>query len=84
MAAVAALLKAYPQITSLVVWFRQGGTPWMEVKVAEMPPAWQREYEAEIARTLFAEIEERIRLHSRSGHESGRKQVRRTSVAALG
>ena len=50
-AQVAALLKAYPQITSLVVWFRQGGTPWMEVKVAEMPPAWQREYEAEIVRT---------------------------------
>jgi lysophospholipase L1-like esterase len=46
-----ALLKAYPQITTLVVWFRQGGTPWMEVKVAEMPPAWQKEYETEIART---------------------------------
>ena len=50
-AQVTTLLKAYPQITTLIVWFRQGGTPWMEIKVAEMPPAWQREYEAEIAKT---------------------------------
>jgi len=54
-AQVAALMKAYPQITTLVVWFRQGGTPWMEVKVAEMPPRWQEEWKTEIARTPEAE-----------------------------
>jgi hypothetical protein len=54
-AQVAALMKAYPQITRLVVWFRQGGTPWMEVKVTEMPPRWQAEWKAEIARTPEAE-----------------------------
>ncbi len=54
-AQVAALMKAYPQITCLVVWFRQGGTPWMEVKVAEMPPRWQEEWQLEIARTPEAE-----------------------------
>ena len=48
---VEALLKAYPQITTLVVWFRTGGTPWMEVKLAEMPVAWQKEYQAEVTRT---------------------------------
>ncbi|MBI5397196.1 MAG: hypothetical protein HZA91_18010, partial [Verrucomicrobia bacterium] len=48
---VAALLKAYPHITCLVVWFRQGGTPWMEVKVAEMPARWREEWQAEIAKT---------------------------------
>ncbi|MBI5687039.1 MAG: hypothetical protein HZC54_18365 [Verrucomicrobia bacterium] len=54
-AQVAALMKAYPQITTLVVWFRQGGTPWMEVKVAEMPLRWQAEWKAGIARTPEAE-----------------------------
>ncbi|MBM3888861.1 MAG: hypothetical protein FJ388_07005 [Verrucomicrobia bacterium] len=54
-AQVAALMKAYPQITTLVVWFRQGGTPWLEVKVAEMPARWQEEWRAEIARTPEAE-----------------------------
>jgi hypothetical protein len=54
-AQVAALLKAYPQITCLVVWFRNGGTPWMDFKLAELPPAWQAEWKAEIARTPEAE-----------------------------
>ena len=54
-AQVAALMQAYPQITRLVVWFRQGGTPWMEMKVAEMPPRWQEEWQPEIARTPEAE-----------------------------
>ena len=45
-AQVEALLKAYPQITCLVVWFRHGRTPWMEMKVSEMPPHWQEEYRA--------------------------------------
>jgi hypothetical protein len=54
-AQVAALMQAYPQITTLVVWFRQGSTPWMELKVAEMPPRWQDEWRKEIARTPKAE-----------------------------
>ena len=45
------LLAAYPQITCLVAWFRNGGTPWLDLKLAEMPAAWQEEYRAEIART---------------------------------
>lgn len=54
-AQAAALMKAYPQITTLVLWFRQGGTPWTEAKVAEMPASWQHEWRAEIARTPEAE-----------------------------
>ncbi len=46
-----ALLAAYPQITCLVLWFRRGGTPWMEFKLREMPPRWQEEYRAELAKT---------------------------------
>ena len=40
---VAALLAAYPQITNLVVWFRGGRTPWMDLQVTDMPPGWQEE-----------------------------------------
>lgn len=52
---VEALLKVYPQITRLVVWFRCGGTPWWNLKLAELPAAWQKDYAAEIARTPEAE-----------------------------
>lgn len=50
-AQVAEFLKTYPTLTTLVVWFRRGGTPWMEMKVGELPAAWQREFAAEVART---------------------------------
>ena len=50
-AQVEALLAAYPQITCLVAWFRPGGTPWMEFTPTEMPPRWQEEFQAEVART---------------------------------
>jgi hypothetical protein len=53
-AQVAALLADYPQITCLVVWFRNGGTPWMDLKAAEMPARWREEYNAAIARTPAA------------------------------
>jgi hypothetical protein len=48
-AQVAALLADYPQIATLVVWFRNGGTPWMDVKLAELPPSWQAEFNAAVA-----------------------------------
>lgn len=54
-AQVEGLLKVYPQITKLVVWFRRGGTPWMELKASDFPDAWQKEYAAEVARTPEAE-----------------------------
>jgi hypothetical protein len=50
-AQVETLLAAYPQITCLVVWFRTGGTPWMDFTPAEMPPRWQSEFQAEVVRT---------------------------------
>jgi len=49
-AQVVTLLSDYPQITSLVAWFRNGGTPWLDLKAAEMPAAWQEEYKAAITR----------------------------------
>jgi hypothetical protein len=53
-AQIESLLTAYPQITCLVAWFRNGGTPWMDLKITEMPAAWQEEYQAEIAKTPAA------------------------------
>lgn len=50
-AQVDALMGNYPQIDCLVAWFRAGGTPWTELKPEEMPAAWRREYDAEIAKT---------------------------------
>jgi hypothetical protein len=50
-AQVDSLLAVYPQIGVLVVWFRNGNTPWTQLKLDEMPAAWQKEYAAEIAKT---------------------------------
>ena len=50
-AQVAEFLETYPQIDCLVVWHRTNGTPWMAFTLDEMPPAWQEEYKAEIAKT---------------------------------
>jgi hypothetical protein len=50
-AQVEALMEAYPQIDCLVVWFRHNNTPWMALKVEEMPEPWRRQYANEIART---------------------------------
>ncbi|MEI6193633.1 MAG: hypothetical protein WCS42_04810, partial [Verrucomicrobiota bacterium] len=47
---VETLLKVYPQITRLVVWFRPN-TPWMELNATNLPAEWQKEFAAEIART---------------------------------
>jgi len=83
---VAALMSDYPQITCLVVWFRNGGTPWMDLKISEMPAAWQKEYQAAIARkpeaakfwrshNLFA-IGKIARAYDRALKELGHKRVR--------
>lgn len=88
-AQVSGLLKVYPQITQLVVWFRRGGTPWMKLKVADMPDAWQKEYAAEITKTpesekywlspgLFA-IGKIVRAFDRARQECGAKN---TKIAA--
>ena len=54
-AQVEGLLKNYPQITKLVVWFRRDGTPWVTLKAGDLPAAWQKEFAAEIALTPKAE-----------------------------
>ena len=49
-AQVEGLMKVYPQITKLVVWFRPN-TPWMELNATNLPAEWQKEFAAEILRT---------------------------------
>jgi hypothetical protein len=85
-AQVNTLLEHYPQIDCLVAWFRAGGTPWTELKRDEMPPAWQREYESEIAKTPEAAnlkwahnqfaIAKILRAFRRALDEGGRRRVR--------
>jgi hypothetical protein len=88
-AQVEGLLKACPRITKLVVWFRRGGTPLLDLKADELPPAWQQEFAAELQRTpkagrfwhapgLFA-IGKIIRAYGRALQECGATQ---TSLAA--
>jgi hypothetical protein len=40
------LLKLYPQIDRLVIWFRNSATPWLNVKAEEFPAPWQRQFAA--------------------------------------
>jgi hypothetical protein len=85
-AQVAALLADYPQITTLVVWFRNGGTPWMSAKLEELPPSWQAEFKAAVAQqpeaakywcahNLFA-IGKITRAYDRALKELGHARVR--------
>jgi hypothetical protein len=85
-AQVAALLADYPQLTTLVVWFRNGGTPWMSAKLEELPLAWQAEFKAAVARqpeaaqywhahNLFA-IGKIVRAYERALKELGHDRVR--------
>lgn len=80
-----ALLKDYPQITCLVMWYRSV-SPLMELKLAEMPAAWQQQYAAELATTpeaaklwkapqVFA-LGKIIRGFTRALRELGHHQVR--------
>ena len=82
---VESLLTNYPQVTCLVVWFREGGTPWLDLKAAEMPAGWQKEYQAEIAKTpqaaqfwrsrnMFA-LGKIVRAFDRALKESGHQRV---------
>jgi len=45
-AQVTGLLEAYPQIDTLALWHRSGGTPWMRFKHEEMPGPWQKQFDA--------------------------------------
>lgn len=85
-AEVEGLVKTYPQITRLVVWFRREDcTWWSELKLADLPPAWQTEFAAEIRRTPEAEqfwhapglfaIGKIIRAFDRALKECGANQV---------
>ena len=49
-AQVDALLGDYPDITTVVVWFRRDKTPWVALELEDLPAAWQQQYEAEIAK----------------------------------
>jgi hypothetical protein len=84
-AQVRGLLTAYPQITKLVVWFRRGGTPLTDLKVNDLPAAWQQELQRTPeagkfwrAPGIFA-ISKIVRAYGRALQECGATQ---TSVAA--
>lgn len=84
-AQVATLLDAYPQIDCLVVWFRHNATPWMAMEVSDLPPSWQKEFQAEIRRTPeaaelwrahnFFALGKIVRAFDRALKEIGREDV---------
>ncbi len=85
-AQVAEFVTRYPGMTTLVVWFRRGGTPWTDLKVADLPAAWQEEFAAEVTRTpeaaqywrapgMFA-VGKIVRAFERARRASGADHVR--------
>lgn len=48
-AQVQSLLKSYPQITTITVWVRAGSTLWQDIKPAQFPDVWQKEWKQLIA-----------------------------------
>ena len=50
------LMKLYPQITQVAVWFRgMPASPWTSLKPEDFPAAWREEYRAAIASESRAE-----------------------------
>jgi hypothetical protein len=46
---IKSLISSYPQISTLVVWFRDGSnSPWRGIKVKDFPEPWKNEYAAAI------------------------------------
>ena len=50
-AQVETLMSAYPQIDCLAVWFRHDNTPWIAMKLEEMPEPWRKQYAEEFGKT---------------------------------
>ncbi|MFQ6034757.1 MAG: hypothetical protein ACE5NM_02785 [Sedimentisphaerales bacterium] len=83
---VESLLRDYPQIDRLVVWFRSGRTPWRRLTAKDFPPAWQAEYQAKLLRcpevarlgdspSMFA-IAKIVQALRKALNEMGRKDVK--------
>ena len=45
------LLRNFPQITCLALWFRMSATPWLNLPLENMPAAWQEDYRQATAGT---------------------------------
>jgi hypothetical protein len=43
-AQVSCLLSSYPQISTLCVWVRPGGTLWRNIKSSQFPESWMKEW----------------------------------------
>lgn len=84
-AQAAALLERYPEIGGLALWIRVRGSPWLELSADQLPPAWQDEFAAEIARTPAAArlgeapgrfaLGKVVRAYQRALRELGRTDV---------
>ena len=84
-AQAAGLLESYPHVDGLILWFRRHSTPWLELKVEDLPPKWREDYAAAIRQTpeakdmwhsvgLFA-IGKIVRANQKALRELGRTDV---------
>jgi hypothetical protein len=74
-AQVEQLLAAYPQITRLAVWFRNGATPWTAIKLEEFPAAWKQEFKGAPADASMFAIGKLVRAFGRALQETGHGKV---------
>ncbi|HBO42418.1 MAG TPA: hypothetical protein DD670_00455 [Planctomycetaceae bacterium] len=82
---VESLLTTYPQVNRLALWVRIGETPWVDLKLADLPEAWRKEYKAEVAKTPeaakfaysrgFFALAKVARAYERALKELGRSDV---------
>lgn len=74
-AQAAQLLAAYPQITRLAVWFRNNGTPWTEIKLADFPEAWKREFRGDPPDASMFAIGKLVAAFGRALRDTGHGSV---------
>jgi hypothetical protein len=84
-AQVQSLLKNYPQITTITVWVRGGGTLWRDIRPAQFPALWLNDWKQLIARnpdlekikfgtSTFA-ISKIVKAYQKAVREIGRADV---------
>jgi hypothetical protein len=69
------LLAAYPQVTRLAIWFRNGGTPWTSMRLEDFPEAWKQEFRGDPAGAPMFAIGKLVRAFSRALREGGHDSV---------
>jgi hypothetical protein len=69
------LLTYYPRISRLALWFRNNHTPWTEIRPADFPAAWKRDFHGPAEEAPYFALARVIAAWRRALTESGNGHI---------